>query len=161
MRAILIALILVLSSVSNTFASCPSGYQANDKFKSTEIQMRFKGKGNFNRCLNQSNPDRNNYRDSWGVSYGHATYQCGDITVHGYLGNPQVLKVKSSLGFVEFDRRSSDYSSYGERRNFCKKDNCFEESSHINEWIHRGTQTVLEYKYISRNVFEECREITF
>jgi hypothetical protein len=121
--------------------------------------MRFQSEGEFSTCLNQDYPDSNNFRDSWGVSYGNSLYQCGDISVKGFLGNPQELKVLSSVGYVIFDR--DGYSSDFKKRNFCKKNNCFEESSHISKWKHWDSQTIIEFKYIMRNVFEGCNEVTF
>ena len=174
MRIILIALILTLTPVSNTLANalsistslvdgptsgCPSGYKAKDSFSSTEIQILFKGKGEFMTCLNQYYPDKNNYRDSWGINYGESVFQCGNISVQGYLGNLQQLQVKSSVGFVTF--RRNGYESNDINRSFCKKNTCFTERSHIQEWAHWDSQTFIEQKYISRNVFEECTEVTF
>jgi hypothetical protein len=153
------ALILLVITTSSAIAACPSGYKEKEKYKSTEIQMRFQGGGEFNRCLNQSHPEKNNYRDSWGVSYGDATYKCGDITVRGYLGNPQGLQVMSSVGYVQFNR--DGYSRDHKRRNFCKKNTCFEEISDVSNWKHRDTRTRIEFKYIIRKVFEECTKVTF
>jgi len=153
------ALILLVLTTSSAIAACPSGYKEKEKYKSEEVQMRFQGRGEFNRCLNQDYPKLNNYRGSWGVRYGDATYKCGDITVRGYLGNPQKLMVRSSAGYVQFNRYG--FGSDGRRRNICKKNTCFEEISGISNWKHRGSQTKIEFKLIRRIIFEGCTKVTF
>jgi len=124
--------------------------------------MRFQGEGEFNRCLNQDYPEKNNFRDSWGVK-GYALFKCGDITVHGYI-NGNKLNVKSSVGYVIFE----DLLGNGEQsfqssksRNYCKKNNCFKEDAALYKLQHWNSQKIIEYKRIQRYVFEDCTEITF
>ena len=136
-----IAFILLVLTKSSAIAACPPGYKEKEKYKYTEVQMRFQGGGEFNRCLNQDHPEKNNYRDSWGVGYGDATYKCGNVTVRGYLKNPQSLYVMSSVGYIGFGR--GDIFDQ-KRRNFCKKNTCFEEYSNVSNWKNLETGKTLK-----------------
>jgi hypothetical protein len=155
--AMVVTLILLVLTTSSAIAACPSGYKHKETIKSSEVQMRFKGRGEFNTCLNQNHPNLNNNRGSYGLNYGKATYKCGDITVRSYLGNPQKLLVKSSAGFVNFNRYG--FGRDGGRRNLCKGNVCLEASSQISNWAYKDHR--IELKYINKIIFNQCTKVTF
>jgi len=151
--------ILTLNSAS---AACPSGSQYENRYFSTELQMRLNGRGEFHKCLNQDYPDLNNLRDSYGIGRGgKSTFKCENITVYGYMGNPQDIEVMSSVGFVKFYKKIGSYSDFGQPKKFCKGNNCYEEQFETLKWEHGETGTLLESKYIMREIYENCSEITF
>ena len=140
----------------------PTGYLAKEVYNSREVQLRFRGEGEFNRCLNQKYPEMNNHRQNWGVDYGDAPYKCGDVTVKAYLGNPAPLEGMSSAGFVPFVDCGYDCGDIGEEsKNYCKGKNCFEERAVTRNYKHKGSGKIIEYKQFFRRVFEECSKTTF
>ena len=129
------------------------------------------GGGEFSRCLNQKYPEKNNFLDSWGVSYGPTWYKCGDINVHGYLSNPQELKVKPSnpkLNPVSFKMCGADPNCRSQETNgnkdWCKKKGesvtCFKERTYHNAWTAENVPKKIETKFLDRDV-SECAIVKF
>jgi len=171
MRTTLIALIFFILVPSSSIALCPQGYIETKEYDSQEILMRWRDEGEFKRCLNQRYPAKNNFRDSWGITYGSgATYKCGNIEVIIDLDR----KVKSSnpsIGSVKFVDPSLLYLNppfkhriEGKRRQFCKQKGesvtCFDERKLYKNWITRNYSNVLEELHYIRAV-SECAEVTF
>ena len=174
MRTTLIALIFFILVPSSSIALCPQGYIETKEYESIEATMRWRGKGEFKRCLNQDYPARNNFRDSWGTNYGYANYKCGNIEVYGYLAAGNYREVKSSnasIGSVKFVSPSGLYlnppvfdSPGDSRRQFCKQKGesvtCFDERKGYQFWMTPNYSNVLEELWYLREV-SECAEVTF
>jgi hypothetical protein len=174
MRTTLIVLIFFILVPSSSIALCPQGYIEIKEYESIEATMRWRGKGEFKRCLNQDYPARNNFRDSWGTNYGYANYKCGNIEVYGYLGGGNYREVKSSnasIGSVKFESPSGLFlnppegtSPRNERRQFCKQKGesvtCYDENKTYSFWMNRNYNNILEGITFYRDV-SECAEVTF
>tara|TARA_B110000008_G_C16893566_1_gene533802 strand:+ start:142 stop:849 length:708 start_codon:yes stop_codon:yes gene_type:complete len=157
-------------SPSTEYTECPSGSQHKEKYNSIERQMRFKDRGNFNRCLIQTFPKQNNVRDGWGLKeLVNVKFKCGDIDVMGSLNyNASDFDVKSSHGYVRF---SLPYTSSWDiepvkERTFCKKDkkghlNCYRERLREQLFLNAKTNTGIESKWFDRTIYARCTEITF
>lgn len=158
-------------SPSTEYTECPSGSQHKEKYNSIERQMRFKDRGNFNRCLIQTFPKQNNVRDGWGLKEldVNIKFKCGDIDVMGSLNyNASDFDVKSSHGYVRF---SLPYTSSWDiepvkERTFCKEDkrgylNCYRERLREQLFLNAKTNTGIESKWFDRTIYARCTEFTF
>jgi len=154
---------LVNSAAGVKYTACPAGYKEKKVYKITEMLMRFKGEGEFKRCLNQTQPELNNAKDSWGI--GYANFRCGNIQVLGNLNTMGDLQVRSSAGWLQFIKYGQNKSI--PNRKFCKKikmhkeDSCFQENGFVGLLYNPSVTKEIEYQRINRTVYERCTEITF
>tara|TARA_B110000114_G_C14961626_1_gene344600 strand:+ start:55 stop:633 length:579 start_codon:yes stop_codon:yes gene_type:complete len=158
---------IFLSVLGNfAHAGCPEGQTAQSVIESLRYELRFAGDEEFSACLSVDHPDRNNDRESWGLSRSkQGTFQCGEITVQG-LNDYSIseLQVKSSVGFLRFLQYMSGRPRLPDEnidRAFCKGDTCFEVKSSVSDMINKQTKKELQVKAVYKNIYQGCAGITF
>jgi len=95
---------IIFLTPHNAFADCPRGLREQSEYRSSETYLKWSDEKSWGKCLNLKYPERNNARDSYGMSYGDAEYQCGDIRLSSvFLGNTRRLPVEhNKYGRVDF-----------------------------------------------------------
>ena len=151
------------TALANKNLSCPSGYQVKNEYEIWEKHIRFKDEGEFSMCLNQDRPELHNAKDNWGMSHSFGSLiRCGNIFIRTAYSPYDPMKVKSKVGWVNFDPVSFDYTTYreSESRRFAKNNKVYKETSTIYEFKHQDSPKRLESKNIVREIME-CQEVTF